>query len=241
MKLLDLLYPPCCPLCGEVLALNEGAAHRECYKKLIWIREPRCKRCGKPLMPMAAETRELCWDCLRSRHRHGKSFDQGRALWLYSGDIQKSVLDYKYKGMKSYTDFYAEEAVRVCGKWIQKKNPQVLIPVPLHPRKKRIRGFNQAELLAKAIGRRMELPVDNHILFRKRWTNPQKAVSGQARRHNLAKSMEVRHLPKNLRRVMLIDDIYTTGSTMEACAGILKQNNVEEVYFLTLCIGYGSG
>lgn len=241
MKLLDLLYPPCCPLCGEILALDEGRVHRGCYEKLLWVREPRCKRCGKPLTPLAGETQELCRDCLRSRHRHGKSFDQGRALWLYNGNIQKSVLDYKYKGMKSYTDFYAEEAVRVCGGWIRQKNLQVLIPVPLHPRKKRIRGFNQAELLAKAIGRRVEVPVKSDILLRKRWTEPQKAVSGQERRHNLAKSMEVRHFPENLRRVMLIDDIYTTGSTMEACAGILKQNGVEKVYFLTLCIGYGNG
>lgn len=241
MKLLDLLYPPCCPLCGEILALDEGKVHRGCYERLKWVREPRCKRCGKPLTPLTGETQELCRDCLRSRHRHGKSFDQGRALWIYNGDIQKSVLDYKYKSMKSYTDFYAEETVRVCGEWIRQKNPQVLIPVPLHPRKKRIRGFNQAELLAEAIGRRMELSVKSDILLRKRWTEPQKAISGQARRHNLAKSMEVRHLPEKLRCVMLIDDIYTTGSTMEACAGILKQSGVEKVFFLTLCIGYGNG
>lgn len=77
---------------------------------------------------------------------------------------------------------------------------------------KRIRGFNQAELLAKAIGRRMKIEVNTDILYRKRWTEPQKAVSGQERRHNLSKSMEIRHLPENLRRVMLIDDIYTTGA-----------------------------
>lgn len=99
------------------------------------------------------------------------------------------------------------------------------------PKEKRIRGFNQAELLARAIGRRMDLPVNRNILLRKRWTEPQKAVSGQARRHNLAKSMEIRYLPEKLHRVMLIDDIYTTGSTMEACAGILRQNGVEEIYF----------
>ncbi len=241
MKFWDLLYPPRCPLCGEILSLKEGKVHQACCRKLLRVREPLCKRCGKPLTPGAGEQREWCMDCLRSRHRHGKSFDQGRALWLYSGDIQKSILDYKYKGMKSYTDFYAEEAVNRWGRWIRSKNPQMLIPVPLHPRKKRIRGYNQAELLAKSIGKRMEIPVGTDILYRKRWTEPQKAVSGQERRHNLAKSMEIRHLPENLRRVLLIDDIYTTGSTMEACAGILKKNGVEEVCFLTLCIGYGNG
>lgn len=241
MNVLDLIYPPRCPLCGEILSLREGPVHSNCYKKLSWVEEPLCKRCGKPLTPGAGETRELCMDCLRSRHRHRKSFDQGRAVWLYSGDIQKSVLDYKYKGMKDYTEFYAGAAVQKWGRWIQSKNPQLLIPVPLHARKKRIRGFNQAELLAKAIGRRMKIDVNTDILYRKRWTEPQKAVSGQERRHNLSKSMEIRHLPEDLRRVMLIDDIYTTGSTMEACAGILKKNGVEEVDFLTLCIGYGSG
>ena len=81
----------------------------------------------------------------------------------------------------------------------------------------------------------------NDILYRRKWTNPQKSVSGLDRRQNLAKSMEIRQLPEGIKCAMLIDDIYTTGSTMEACARILKQNGVKEVYFLTLCIGLGIG
>jgi ComF family protein len=239
MKLWDALYPPSCPLCGEILAWGEGKVHRGCYQKLLWVREPRCKRCGKPMDRLTGETKEWCMDCIRNRHRCGKSFEQGRALWIYEGNIRQSVLDYKYKGMRSYTDFYVDEAVKACGGWIRQKNPQLLIPVPLHPRKKRIRGFNQAELLAAGIGQQMHIPVDGRILRRKRWTEPQKAVSGQQRRHNLSKSMDIRQIPTDLRRVMLIDDIYTTGSTMEACAEILKKNGVEKVFFLTLCIGRG--
>ena len=238
---LDLLYPPRCPLCGEILASGEGKVHEKCYEKLLWVREPICKRCGKPMMGSGVDVREFCQDCLRNRHRHGKSFDQGRALWIYEGDIQKSVLDFKYKGMKTYADFYGSEAVRVWGEWIRRKNPDVLVPVPLHARKKRIRGFNQAELLAKVIGKKIDLMVWNDILLRNRWTEPQKSISGQERRHNLTKSIEIGNLPISIRRVMLIDDIYTTGSTMEACARILKENGVEEVDFLTLCIGLGTG
>lgn len=103
-----------------------------------------------------------------------KSFDSGRALWLYGGNIRKSVLDYKYQGMKSYTDFYAEEVVRNLGGWIRRKRPEALIPVPLHSRKKRMRGFNQAELLARAVGKRMGIPENGRILYRNRWTEPQK-------------------------------------------------------------------
>ncbi|MDD3220889.1 MAG: ComF family protein [Clostridia bacterium] len=238
MKIINLIFPPHCPLCGELLALNEGRVHKACYKKLPWVKEPLCKRCGKPI---SSETGEWCLDCFKSRERHSRSFDSGRALWLYKGDIQKSVLDYKYKGLRSYTPFYGEEASRVLGSWIRQKAPQVLVPVPLHPRKKRIRGFNQAELLARDIGKRMNIPVDGKILRRNRWTEPQKALSDRERRHNLTKSMEIHHLPENLKRVMLVDDIYTTGSTMEVCGAILKKAGVEKVYFLTLCIGFGEG
>lgn len=236
MGILNLLFPPRCPLCGNLLKLNEGRAHGTCYNKLPWVKEPRCKRCGKPIL---SETGEWCRDCFESREKQSHSFDSGRALWLYQGDIQQSVLDYKYQGLKTYTPFYADEVVRVLEGWIRKKNPQLLLPVPLHPRKKRIRGFNQAELLAKAIGRKMELPVDTTILMRDRWTEPQKNISGRERRHNLTKSMSIHHLPNNLKRVILIDDIYTTGSTIEACAGLLKKAGVEKVYFITLCIGIG--
>lgn len=228
-------------MCGELLALGDGKAHEKCYDSLSWVREPRCKRCGKPLLSDGSDVREVCSDCLKNRHRRTKSFDQGRALWVYEGNIQKSILDFKYNGMKSYVDFYADEAVRVCGNWIWQKRPDVLIPIPIHARKKRIRGFNQAELLAKAIGKGMDLPVRSDILYRNRWTEPQKGISGEERRHNLTKSIEIRQLPTDVRRVLLIDDIYTTGSTMEACARILKENGVEEVDFLTLCIGSGAG
>ena len=148
-------------------------------------------------------------------------------------------MDYKYRGMRSYTDFYGDESVKYAAGWIRKMRPEYLIPVPIHPRKKRIRGYNQAELIAGAIGERMHVPVAEEALVRKRWTDPQKVVSGQERRHNLARSIEIGRLPAGVRRVMLIDDIYTTGSTMDVCGAILKGAGVERVYFLTLCIGSG--
>lgn len=238
MNILDLIFPPRCPLCGEILVLKEGMVHKRCYQKLLWIKEPRCKRCGKTL---SSEVRELCTDCVRSRARQGQSFDEGRSLWLYSGNIQKSIWAYKYQGLKSYTSFYSGEVVKVLGPWIMKKNPQALIPVPLHSRKKRIRGFNQAELLARTVGKQLNLPVESNALYRNRWTAPQKDISGQERRHNLARSMEIRQFPADLKRVMLVDDIYTTGSTMEVCAAMLKRAGAEKVYFITLCAGYGEG
>ena len=241
MRWLDWIFPPRCPLCGELLSSSDEKVHFLCYKKLNWVHEPKCKRCGKPLTTANREINMLCQDCLKTRHRHKGSFDQGHALWLYEGNAKASIMEFKYQGMKGYVDFYADTVVQMQGDWIRRINPDVLIPVPLHQRKKRIRGFNQAEVLAKAISDRMDIPMRNDILYRRKWTDPQKSVSGLDRRQNLAKSMEIRQMPEGIKRVMLIDDIYTTGSTMEACARILKQNGVDEVYFLTLCIGVGTG
>ena len=235
----DLLVPPRCPLCGELVSLMDGRVHAKCSQKLNWVHEPLCKRCGKPLTTANREVNMFCQDCNKNRHR--LSFDQGRALWVYEGCAKASLMDFKYHGMKSYVDFYADEIVRVHSEWIRRKKPQVLIPVPLHARKRRMRGFNQAELLASAISKRTGVPVRNDILYRRKWTNPQKGISGIDRRRNLEKAIALKELPEKLECVMIIDDIYTTGSTMEACAGILKQNGVKEVYFLTVCIGIGAG
>ena len=235
----DLIFPPRCPLCGELMSFGDGTVHAKCHEKLTRVHEPLCKRCGKPLTTANREVNMFCQDCNKNRHR--LSYDQGRALWMYEGYAKASLMDFKFHGMKSYVDFYADEIVKVQGEWIRRKKPQVLIPVPLHARKRRMRGFNQAELLANAISKRTGIPVRSDILYRRKWTDPQKSISGMDRRHNLTKAMALKGLPKDLECVMIIDDIYTTGSTMEACARILKQNGVKEVYFLTLCIGYGVG
>lgn len=234
-KILDWFYPPTCPLCGEVLSQKEGKVHARCYRKLDWVREPVCKCCGKPLEMATGASNELCRDCLRQRHK--LSYNQGKALWIYEGVARASVLDFKYHGMRSSVDFYADAVVEAYGKWIRNCKPEVFLPVPLHARKQRVRGFNQAELLAEALTKRLGIPTNSNILYRKRWTEPQKNISGNERRHNLIKSMSLRELPEGLKCVMLVDDIYTTGSTMAACAGVLKQKGVEKVYFITLCIG----
>lgn len=233
--ILDWLYPPRCPLCGDVLSEKGEKVHSLCYRKLIWVREPVCKHCGKPLTTVNRKINELCQDCLR--HQHKLTYDQGKSLWIYEGNARNSMFDFKYRGMRSYVDFYADTLVEAYGAWIRRCRPQALIPVPLHARKQRIRGFNQAELLAEALSKRLDIPMNSDILYRKRWTTPQKSVSGEERMHNLTQSMGVKGLPNGLRCVMLIDDIYTTGSTMAACSGVLKKNGVEKVYFLTLCIG----
>ena len=237
MKGLDLFFPPRCVLCGELLGPGEKSVHAGCYRKLVCIKEPRCKYCGKPLESDAAGS---CLDCERKRAAGRLHVDGGRAVWLYQGEIRESLMDFKYNGMRSYGEFYACEAVKYAGNWIEKLHPELLVPIPLHPRKKRIRGYNQAEVLAENLGKRLQIPVDSRVLLRKRWTDPLKSVSGTQRRHNLARAMALGNVPGRIRRIMLVDDIYTTGSTMEICSGLLKRAGIEKVFFLTICIGDGA-
>ena len=123
---------------------------------------------------------------------------------------------------------------------------QAIIPIPIHKNKRKKRGYNQAELIANQLARRLNLPCYTNLVLRNQDTLPQKQFSPQARLNNLKKAFGLNpsflddqgHLStKGLRRVLLIDDIYTTGATMESCTRLLKAAGVEKVYIYSLCIG----
>lgn len=228
---LRLLFPPRCPVCRDILVPEDGKIHAACHKKLKYVQEPVCLLCGKPILE--AED-EYCSDCMARRHY----FDGGRAVWIYEKHIRRSIIWFKYKHCREFADFYGESAVSADGYWIEHIHPDVIIPIPLNRKKLRTRGFNQAELLAKVIGRRMNIPVDTKALIRSHWTEPQKNLSPVQRFANLKKAFQVHLNPqKQYKTVLLIDDIYTTGSTMDACAKLLKEHGILKVYFVVLGIG----
>ena len=134
---------------------------------------------------------------------------------------------------------FAREMAVYYGKWISSKKIEAIIPVPLHPSKKRKRGFNQAEILARELSEQTGIPVYTDVLFRIRKTSPQKMLGPGERKANLKGAFAVSAKWKACRNVLLIDDIYTTGSTIERCAGMLKKAGTENVWFLTISIGQG--
>ena len=231
-KILDLFYPPRCPVCGNILEDKYAYVHKKCRGTLPWIHEPRCKRCGKPL---ESPVRELCQDCKARSY----SFQSGRSLWLYEKKAKQMTLDYKYKNKREYTDFFVDEMIRNYGGWIRGNRIGLIVPVPLNKKKKRERGYNQAELLAVRLGKELGMETAPKGLIRQRYTSPQKQLGPAERRHNLEKSIQAGRLPEKVDHVLLIDDIYTTGATVEACAKALIKAGAKDVYFLTLCIGHG--
>ncbi|MCC8051937.1 MAG: ComF family protein [Clostridiales bacterium] len=268
---MELMYPSRCPLCDQLRpalrlrsvfqwAKQPAAERREvalpelrpalrpepvcadCREKLPWVREPACMRCGKPVGSPEAE---FCRDCLRTSHL----FDQGRAAFTYSGAMRRSVYRMKALNRRDYLDFYADAMVRAGRRYLDAWRPEVIVPVPMHWKKRAARGYNQSELLAVRVSRLTGIPFDRKLLYCIRYTGVQKELGREERLRNLRGSFEARRLEKGRRyeqydgrsgapsSVLLIDDVYTTGSTMDEAARALRAVGVRHIFFLVLCTG----
>lgn len=226
------IFPRRCPICHEVVEDMGQLACDICRTRLSFVREPSCRKCGKPLI---LEEEEYCRDCIRKKH----GYRQAKAPFVYGRVMQRSIAEFKYHGRREYAAFYAEEILRKCAGEMMLWNAEALIPIPLHSSRKRKRGFNQAELLAKELSRRAGIPVDSRLLFRVKKTRAQKDLNDQERLENLKNAFSVRKRKNPYKNVILVDDIYTTGSTVDAAAEELKKQGVQNVYVLCICVGGG--
>ena len=184
---------------------------------------------------MKTEEQEYCYDC----SRHDYAYEQGRSLWVHSGMVPSAIYRFKFHNKRYYAKLFAEEMAETYEDWIQRNAIEAIIPIPLHPSKKRLRGFNQAELLAEELGKRMQIPVLENVVFRVKKTRPQKTLNDKERQKNLKGAFGVSAGWKAVKNVLLVDDIYTTGNTIHRVAGMLKKAGVQKVYFLTISIGQG--
>ena len=233
-RILEILFPPRCFVCDRLLDTLDIRAgrkiHRVCRGKLEPVKQPFCFHCGCPLPDEGAE---YCSDC---RRKHS-CIEQGRALFVYRGTILKSMYRFKYANRRRYAAFLAEEAAARYGDWFKEKEIEVIVPVPMFRKKKRQRGYNQAELLARELGRQMQIPVCTNAVLRIRNTKPQKKLGSRERQDNLKDAFAVSGQWNISQTVLLIDDIYTTGSTIHRIAKLLKKAGVQKVFFLTISIG----
>lgn len=184
---------------------------------------------------MKSEEQEYCHDC----GQHDHAYDQGRSLWIHSGAVPGAIYRFKFHNKRYYAKIFAEEMARRYGSWIKARGVEAIIPVPLHPSKRRTRGFNQAELLAEELGECIRIPVHKRVVFRIKKTKPQKALNDRERQKNLQGAFGVAASWKPARTVLIVDDIYTTGSTVHQIARMLKKAGVQKVYFLSISIGQG--
>lgn len=229
--LLRLLYPPRCPICDGIVE-EDGGICPECRKKVIWVGEPVCKKCGKPLLNQRAE---YCHDCGRKRH----SFVQGKALWVYEGKARESVCRFKYQNKREYGEAYAREIAGQYGHWIASRGVEAIVPVPLHRKKRRIRGYNQAEILARNLGALLGIPARADLLVRTRNTAPQKTLNDTERKNNLKGAFISTKNVVQLKHILVVDDIYTTGSTVDAVSSVLLDAGAAKIFVCCISIGRG--
>lgn len=229
---LRILYPPHCALCDTILTKGEDGCCSACAKKLPRVQAPTCFRCGKPVGSWEAE---YCDDCLRTRHW----YEQGAAAVTYTGAMRRSVYRMKADNRRDYLDFYARLMAEVLKKYRYIWQPELLIPVPMHWKKRQKRGYNQSELLARKLSHLTGIPVDRTLIRCIRPHAAQKQLGRKARMKNLDGSFALQRSPEHLQRVLLIDDVYTTGSTVDALARLLSEAGVPHIFFLVLCIGKG--
>ena len=225
---LNILYPRHCPVCHRILLDQNGLACPECRNVFQPINRDYCLKCGKPVKP----EEEYCPEC----RKHRRIFDQGRCGFAYTDRMRQSLLRYKYYGSREYSTYYGIALCRILGETVRQWNPDVIIPIPLYPRTKRMRGFNQAEELAGELGKNLHIPVATDILVKVRETRSQKKLSAEERKQNLQGAFHAKQPVKGL-TILLADDVYTTGSTMETAALCLREAGAEKVYFVTLAAG----
>ncbi|MDE6025306.1 MAG: ComF family protein [Lachnospiraceae bacterium] len=231
-SLLYLLYPHACPFCGRVLEHEEKDICGECEPLIPRISGPVCLKCGKEIIDMEAE---LCVDCKRLL----RSYVRGFPALNYVAPLKESIGQFKYHNKKEYAAFFASEIIRAHGKNILDVSPDVLVPVPLHKKKMQRRGYNQAAVLAKELSRKLGIPVDENIIERCVNTLPQKMLSGDERENNIKKAFLSCKKCVEYKSVMLVDDIYTTGATIEACTRLLHDMGVKDVFYTSISIGRG--
>lgn len=229
--LTDLLFPRRCPVCDRPVEPSGAYICGACRKKFIFIKEPRCLKCGKQLRE---KEKEYCYDCGGKTH----IYDRGIALYTY-GSIRPALYRLKYGGRREYGEFLGRELAMRLGREILSWRPDGLVPVPLHPAREKKRGYNQAALLAEEMGKCLNIPVFSGLVERSRNTCPQKELDGAARQINLKKAFKIAQNDVKLNTIVIIDDIYTTGSTIDAVAEVCRNAGIKHVYFVALAIGRG--
>ena len=234
---LDLLFPRRCVICDEILPFSPGKTPPDtcpsCRKRLPWIRQPLCMKCGNRLTD---SRRVFCSSCTNRK----PPYDRGISVFQYNGDLHRSVSRMKSGQRELYLETYAYWMYQTVRPYLPLWKPDCLIPVPMHRKKIQARGYNQAEILARKISQYSKIPVNPRLVKKIRPTSDQKTLSRAARRKNLHGAFRLYGDVSTIHTVLLIDDIYTTGSTVSEITTLLKQAGIREVYILTLAIGYGT-
>lgn len=229
--LLDVVYPPHCLVCERA---RRPCLCAECAGRFVPVPAPSCCVCGRP-----EEHDGRCRHCATWAPGGKWGFSTARAAGVYEGPLRRALHRFKYERKAELGEALgAYLANRCVVDHLLRGSVDAVIPVPIHPARERARGFNQAALLARPVADLLGVPLLSGALRRVRKTAPQVGLSGEARRRNLAGAFLVPE-PGAVygRRVVLVDDVFTTGSTVSECAAALTAVGALPVPVVTLAAG----
>ncbi len=229
--ILNFILPPRCAVCGKVMDENKGLCDG-CIDKIEFLSGTICHRCGQPLGEAVSESKHLlCGECHRKRRN---IFRLSRSAYIYDDFSKKLILDFKFHDRTDLSSLLAK-MMYVAGKDIFAAGIDVIVPVPLHYTRFWKRRYNQSALLAKELARLTGIQVAYDAVIKTKRTKPQAELSGAERLKNVKGAFCAKH-PKALqgKRVLLIDDVLTTGTTLKECALAIRQAHPKSIDSLTI-------
>ncbi len=230
IRFADAILPRHCYSCGQVLGaeLRSGFCDA-CWDAIRFIKPPYCPCCGRPFRSRVAlvySPEHRCGAC----RRRPPAFDHARAIGRYEGPLREAIHFLKYRGKLSLRQPLLQLALDHFHEHFPAATFDTLIPVPLHQRRLMQREFNQAAVLATGLGSALGIGVLERVLVRARWTRPQVELSGDERRRNVKDAFRVADASAiEGKAVLLIDDVLTTGATLNEAAKSLKAAGAHQV------------
>ncbi len=236
-EITQIIYPPRCVICNDFLwqapfvgGDDSNLICQSCTKEFRAIDPPFCTVCGIPF-----ESREIenhpCEDCLRAK----PFFEAAYAPYPYEGPVLEAIGRLKYGGKTLVADALGPLLGEFTAKRFTLPKQILIMPVPLHPKRLRERGFNQSLLLARKVAKRLDAELDFLSLIRRKQTAPQTTLSRKEREKNVENAFALKS-PEKVRHknILLVDDVATTLNTLNACAKVLKLGGAKTVYCVTL-------
>jgi ComF family protein len=230
LALLDFLFPPLCHVCRTFIP-EAGSLHicAPCREKMPAITHPLCTVCGVPFAGAGAD--HACGRCLL----HPPGFNAARAALIYEGPVRSLIHAFKYNHKIHLRRPLGLLTAQSLADFVALYAPDLIVPVPLHVKRLRDRGFNQAILLGEVLSHEWHIPMHRQAMRRIRWTEPQINLTAEQRRDNVRGAFSVGDAAVVAgRRVLLVDDVFTTGSTVEECSKVLKKTGAAEVVVITV-------
>lgn len=229
-RIIDLLLPPRCLCCGKIVTGDSGLCP-ECFNEVNFITKPYCAKCGHPFDEAPSDKKMLCGSCAGGKHT---PFRLSRSALHYDEASKNMLLSFKFTDKTENALVFAKW-LKLAGEDIFKDGVDLIVPIPLHYTRLVKRRYNQSALLAKELGKLTGIKVDYTSVIRHRKTKPQVQFSGHARISNVKDAFSVKH-PEKIKglRILLIDDVMTTGSTLKECASAMKKAGAKSVDTLTV-------